>query len=192
MLDTASLSKRDRDRILSTASHEAAHAVIAAVHGATVDRAEVVRSGGKNTTGTAHLGYTRYLPFDAMTRLDVPLIAAAGAAGEAIFRHGKPTLTEVWHLLNSGHKHDAAQVEQLSLAKGINPIEPVGLVMPITNRCWPSIARLANGLFRGGEIRHNDVLQALNIPSAEDADKYLRAIRAGAVPGELRVGRLHF
>ncbi|MGJ6122981.1 hypothetical protein QN239_10420 [Mycolicibacterium sp. Y3] len=179
-------------RHLGTATHEASHAVIAAVHGGTIDRAEVLR-GGPRTTGEAVAGYTRYMPWEAAVKPYVPVITAAGSAGEAVYDNGgKPTLTQVMKLLTAKNVHDLDQMTKMSLAKGRNPLAAVDEVLPLVSRLWPQIAKLSLAMFRTGPIDHRAVLDVLNIPSHAEQHRYAAAIRAGAEPGKLSAGRQLF
>ena len=116
-----------------------------------------------------------------------PSSSAAGTAGEAIWVKGKPTVTDVWRLLQAS-SHDFNTLRQLSYAKGQNPMAALETVLPMVNRLWPNIAQLANQLRAVREVTNADVLKALGIPSADEAPRYAHAIRNGAVPGDLHVG----
>lgn len=178
------------ERLISTSLHEASHAVAAVVHDARLDFAEILRSGpATDTQGRSYSGRTRYLwGDDAKPHLDA--ITAAGAVGEAVWAKGRPTVTDVWRLLQS-HAADLGTLTQLSHAKGRNPIAALDTVLPMVHRLWPNIAALATQLRAVREVTHKDVLAALNIPSATDAHRYTRAIRHGGEPGQLHVRGRH-
>ncbi|MHA3021135.1 hypothetical protein ACXPWS_12840 [Mycobacterium sp. BMJ-28] len=178
-------------RHLSTAIHESAHSVISACYGAQIETAEVLR-GGPKTTRESVAGFTRYAPFDEITRLYFPAIAAAGSAGEAIFAKGKPTLTEVWQLLASKNTHDLDQMSMSLVGHRQNPFAVVQQVLPMVDRLWRPIAELGWSMYRDGPITHRAVLDVLGIPSLAEQPRYAAAIRAGAEPGELSVGRQLF
>lgn len=183
----------NENRRLSTAVHEASHSVLAAVNDITVDRAEVLSTVARVGQQEHAAGYAKFLPYDAITELSAPQVLAGGAVGELIFQlGGRPTLTQVLKALTASHTHDNAELQRLSLKGGRNPAEPVLDALPLVDRLWQPIARLAWQLHKERRIEHADVLAALGIPSAADAHRYTRAIRAGAAPGELCVGRQMF
>ncbi|BBX83541.1 hypothetical protein [Mycolicibacterium aubagnense] len=184
-----------RDPVLRTAVHESAHGILAAVHGRTVNFAEILTTpatswGGKPLKQHA-AGITTYRADGrAITEHDA-LVAAAGAAGESIWDYGQPTLSEVLKAL-SAHTHDHDDVMHLSHRAGENPAAVVQRLLPLVDRLWRPIADLAFELKKRHRVEHQDVLAALGIPSAEDAHRYTAAIRAGAEPGSLSVGRMMF
>ena len=60
-------------------------------------------------------------------------------------------------------------------------------MIPLLERCWPSVAEVAVKLHRHGKVSHSDVLAALRL----SADAGTRAteismLKSGAAPGEVR------
>lgn len=185
----------NENTVLRTAVHEAAHAVMGAVHGRTINYAEMLTTPATTFDGKPLKQYaggvTTYLPTARSTDEHAALISAAGAAGDAVWDLGKPTLTEVLKAL-AAHTHDHDDVMHFSHARGENPAAVVARLLPMVDRLWRPIADLAIELKKRHRVEHRDVLAALSIPSAEDAHRYTAAIRAGAEPGRLIVGNRYF
>ncbi len=59
-------------------------------------------------------------------------------------------------------------------------------IVPLMQRCWGSVARLAAQLYRESDVKHADVLAALQL-TEQTAPIGLPSIRSGAVPGSFRV-----
>ncbi len=172
-------------RHLAAAHHEAGHAVVGVLSGATIDRAEVLR-GGPRTDPAAVGGFCRYDPFDFATETRHREITAAGTIAEAVFLHGPaPTAREIDQVL-TGNGRDRSELRRMCFAIGEPLTVPTAEVLPLVVQCWASIEELAARLVEHGEVRHTDVLAALRIPA--DASQQLTAqhvasIRSGSVPG---------
>ena len=61
-------------------------------------------------------------------------------------------------------------------------------VVPLLERCWPSIRTLAAQMWRDSEVRHADVCAALGIPPQDNGFE-LALIRSGSAPGTFTVTR---
>jgi hypothetical protein len=61
-------------------------------------------------------------------------------------------------------------------------------VVPLLERCWPSVAKLAAQLWSNSEVRHEHVCAALHIPE-RDNGFHLSLIRSGTAPANLKVTR---
>lgn len=175
----------DKRRMRAAGVHEAGHAIVAALHGGTVRRAEVLRSGRTITASgvtAAVAGYTRY-------QSEVPdssasaLAAAAGTAAEAMFWHGtRPTATQLDALLRK-NTHDLAVMRRHAYRANRPLLDSVFDVLPLVRRCWGPIVNLALELEQGNAIGHGDVLRAIGIPAADETEAYAAAIRSGRTPG---------
>ena len=73
------------------ARHEAAHAVVAVLVGGQVATAEVYPAGVTDTEGKG--GYCQLAPWNVVVAQHEHLIAAAGAAAEAVWEHGPRATT---------------------------------------------------------------------------------------------------
>jgi hypothetical protein len=168
---------------LPTAVHEAAHACIAVVAGAEIDRAEVFPPGAALPDGGR--GYCRYMPFGIEAEQRKPLIWAAGAVAEAILLHGRaPTRAQVDALL-AVHGTDGEELRRLAFAAGTVP-NPLA-VLPLALKAWPAISELAVKLDIAGVIHHRDVTAALGLSKDKGLHGFeLANIRAGLrdVPGK--------
>ncbi|MCV7122409.1 hypothetical protein [Mycobacterium lacus] len=61
-------------------------------------------------------------------------------------------------------------------------------IIPVLQRCWPSIATVAARLWRTTDVRHDDICAALGIPAA-DTGHELSLIRSGCAPGSFTIKR---
>lgn len=171
---------------IGTAAHEAAHAAVAVLSGAHVQRAEVLR-GGPRTNPEGVAGVCRYGKLGDIAALRWSDITAAGTAGEAIWQHGRqPTRTQLSALLDK-NSHDRDELATLTRPHRETPMQPLTAVLPLVLRCWEPIARLASQLHHDGEIDHAAVLAALGIPSDADALHYAASIRSGSRPGTFHI-----
>lgn len=167
------------------AIHEAGHAVVGVLFGATIHRAKVVR-GGPRTNPRGHGGFCIYDEFDFATEIHSREITAAGTIAEAVLWHGpSPTARQIDALL-AKNGSDRADLRRMYFASGGRELmTPTAEVLPLVLRCWEPIAKLAVRLDREGDIRHTDVLAALSIPPGSSPDVVaLRAasIRSGSRP----------
>ncbi|WP_409437224.1 hypothetical protein [Mycobacterium sp. SMC-14] len=135
--------------------HEAGHAVAAVALGGEV-RSAVVASGRvigvQGLTTLTHDG----LPAGRMAE-----VAYAGPWAEARFRAGRrPTQAETYAVLAThGHEDDRAMIAS-SASDGHHTGRDV---VPLLERCWPAVVRVAQHLHRTGEACQADVLDALAI-----------------------------
>lgn len=185
---TVTLTDEQRNR-LAPAFHEAGHAVVGVLHGATVGRAELVR-GGPRTNPDGTFGVCRYESFDFIAEARRRDIAAAGTIAEAVVRFGpEPTPRQIDQVL-ARNSNDRAELRRLCFAAGEPVSVPTAEVLPLVTRCWPSLAELAHRLVKDGEFGHSDVLAALSIPAGASADvvaRYASAIRNGSIPGTFTI-----
>lgn len=173
-------------RHAAAAHHEAGHAVVGVLSGATIDLAEVVRGGSRTNPGGIG-GFCRYDLFDFAAETRRREITAAGSIAEAVFLHGpSPTARQIDQVLMTNGR-DRSELRQMCLAVGEPLIVPTAEVLPLVVRCWPSIEELAARLSREGQIRHTDVLAALSIPSPELTAQHVAAIRSGSDPGTFTI-----
>ena len=186
-MTVASLTDEQRNR-LAPAFHEAGHAVVGVLHGATVGRAELVR-GGPRTNPDGTFGSCRYQVFDFIAEAHRRDIVAAGTVAEAVIRLGPDPTPRQMDSVLTRNRSDRDEIQRLCFAAG----EPVAVpteVLPLVTRCWESIADLALRLTQHGEADHTDVLAALKIPGGASADvtaHYAAAIRSGRAPGSFTI-----
>lgn len=170
---------------LAFAVHEAAHAVVGTLFGATIRRAEIVR-GGPRTDPDGHAGFCLYDPFDLDAEVHDREITAAGTIAEAVFHHGpKPTERQIDALLTKNSSDRDVLRRAYFASGGMEPMTPTAEVLPLVLRCWEPIAKLAVRLDREGDIRHTDVLAALSIPAGSSPDVVAHRamlIRSGSRP----------
>lgn len=125
------LTEADRQRV-GMAVHEAGHAAVGALYGATIDRATLTSDGTDGECSFTADG------FGSSARAHRSLIAAAGAVAAAVFHHGpRPTLHQIEAHL------EGCDREELRLASlsSLQPItEPLTDVLPTVLRCWPASA----------------------------------------------------
>lgn len=178
-------SDTDKLRMRAGGVHEAGHAVVAVLHGRTVRRAEVLRSGrtitAAGTTATVG-GFTLYEDTVPNATAAV-IVAAAGTAAEAMFHHGQhPTRFQLDALVER-NTHDLAVLRRHAYRVDRPILDAVADVLPLVRRCWGPIVNLGIELETGNSIGHKDVLRALGIPSGDDTEAYAAAIRSGQSPG---------
>ena len=175
------LSDTDRQR-LGLAVHEAAHAVVGVLHGATVESATLTADGSDgDCTFTSEV-------FATSTRGHRSLIAAAGAAAAAVFHHGpQPSLRQVEAQLGDSDRED---LRLTSLSSRQSLPEQLTEVLPVVLRCWSAIGTLAAGLYLGNELSHADVCTALGLADGGGPGSLeLAIIRSGGAPGTFTVVR---
>jgi hypothetical protein len=174
----AALTDADRQR-LCTSVHEAGHAVAATVLGGRIstavvfDRETAVVCHGKETP---MLGKTVH---DEVPTGTLPMITYAGPWAEARFLAGaRPTHRDLSSVLNAtGHLDDKA----LCAGGGYREGAPV---VPLLERCWPSVVTVAKRLLRDGEVGHEAVCAALGLTDGGGCTSYeLALIRSGCAPG---------
>jgi hypothetical protein len=145
----------DRER-LATACHESGHAVVGCLLGAVLDYAEVLEIGPCSVErfGARVRGWTRFTALDE--GLHRARIAAAGPAAEVLFLSGgrRPTVGAISAALDG--QGDGARLQRFG-----DPWSMVAEVVPLVDRCWPSVSHLARRLYRGERISQPDVLAAL-------------------------------
>jgi hypothetical protein len=172
-LRLSDLTDAERERA-ALAFHEAGHSIAATLLGGRIHVAVV--SDGR-TFGL--LGKTVH---DDVPPGRWPSILYAGPWAEARWRAGRrPTQREMFAALDRNSCDD----HELSLTGG--SFKGAGLV-PLLERCWPSVARLAAQLWSDSEVRHQHVCAALQIPE-RDNGFHLSLIRSGSVPGTFTVTR---
>ncbi|MCV7377939.1 hypothetical protein BST11_21005 [Mycobacterium alsense] len=172
-LTLADLTDAERERA-ALAFHEAGHAIAATLLGGRVNVAVVSEGRAFGLLGkTVH---------DQVPGGGWPSILYAGPWAEARFRAGRrPTQREMFTALDRNSCDD----RELSRAGG--SVTGAGVV-PLLERCWPSVAKLAGRLWQHSDVRHEHVCAALQIP-ASDNGFHLSLIRAGTAPGSLKVTR---
>lgn len=167
----------DERRRLRAAVHEAGHAVAATVLGGRIHTA-VVGDG----TAQGVLGRTDH---DEVPAGYWPMITYAGPWAEARWlARGRPTLHHVSDVLaTTGHLDDRALSASGGHTEGAQ-------VVPVLERCWPSVVTVAQKLILDGEVRHEDVCAALGLTDGGGSGSFeLALIRSGNAPGTLRVSR---
>ncbi|MGH3725009.1 MAG: hypothetical protein ACRDUS_12920 [Mycobacterium sp.] len=178
------LSGRDKiDAVNSSriACHEAGHSVVAVLIGGQVAAAEVFPAGVTDRDGKN--GYCRYVPGNLAVAQHEHLIAAAGAAAEAVWEHG-PRATHQQAQERLTGSHDAEFLRRRALTAGAAPsVSPTSEVLPLVVRCWPAIESLAAQLDERGSITHTDVTAALGLSSDQNRHGFeLNNIRGGLRP----------
>lgn len=178
------MTPEDRKRMRASGVHEAGHAIVAALHGGHVRRAEVLRSGRTVVASGIEAVVTGYTRYDSgLPDTTGALIAAAGVAAEAMFHHGlHPSAAQVDALLRKS-THDVAKMRQHAYRTNRPVLDAVFDVLPLVRRCWGPIVNLALELEQGNAIGHRDVIAALSIPSDTETEGYAAAIRGGQTPG---------
>lgn len=167
---------------IELAWHEAAHAVAGVLHGGRLTAATVTEGKRKGAKFSSPSGLTTFGTLPAGRHAEV---AFAGCWGQARGRLGRrPGSHEVSAVLGSTGCRDR---EVLTAAGGPDAGEAV---VPLLERCWPSIAELAERLHKHGSVSQTDVLAALRL-SADPATRTLEVsmIRSGAEPGTFSVTR---
>jgi hypothetical protein len=61
-------------------------------------------------------------------------------------------------------------------------------VVPLLERCWPAVVKVAQQLLHDGEIFHEQVCEAMQV-QAKDNGHHLALIRSGCAPGSFTVTR---
>jgi hypothetical protein len=159
--------------MLAVCYHEAGHAVAGVLLGGQI-RAVAIADG--KTFGVD--GNTVY---DDLSPERWPEVAYAGPWAEARFAAGRaPGMGDMFRVLESTGRGD----NKVLCASGGTMAG--SHVVPLLQRCWPSVIALARKLIRSGEARHADVCAALRIP-AEDNGFHLSLIRSGSKPGSFSV-----
>ncbi|OBG00694.1 hypothetical protein A5773_04190 [Mycobacterium sp. 852014-52450_SCH5900713] len=172
-LTLADLTAAERERA-ALAFHEAGHAIAATLLGGRI-RAAVISEGRA-------FGMLGKAVHDQVPGGGWPSILYAGPWAEARFRAGRrPTQRELFTAL----EHNGCDDRELSRAGG--SVTGAGVV-PLLERCWPSVAKLAAQLWSNSDVRHGDVCAALQIPE-RDNGFHLSLIRSGTAPGNLKVTR---
>lgn len=165
---------------LAVAAHEAAHAVLTALHGGQVFRAEVlaVSRPVAGSNGLDVRGYCRR-DHNFVVEQSRHLVAAAGPAAEAVARFGSsPTHAQIEDVLR-GNGSDLAAIRAQRDTFG-DSVRVVGSVVPTVLRCWGPISVLAVKMVDKGPISHGDVTAALGLSENQGAHSFeLAAIRSG-------------
>lgn len=177
----ATITATQRQR-LAVAVHEAGHAVVGALHGATVTRLRVLSSVDRE----GRSGFCAYRPFNGPVGASWGRILAAGPLAEAVFRHGPQFSSGQLAAVLDAQHFDRDELRRLAFARG-GPAVPRTELMPLLLRCWPSVAELATRLYTDGSATHQDVLDSLGCPSAALQSHYAASVRAGAVPGSFHI-----
>jgi hypothetical protein len=168
----AEITPRERWH-LELAIHEGAHAVAGVVLGAQLRNAVVINS---RVTGVE--GRTNFA--DRPHGRD-PELAYCGPYAQAKFRAGggRPTQRQVLAVLKAGgYKDDRVLIAAGGTHLGLS-------VVPLLERCWPAVVRVAQQLHRAGEVTEADVLAALGVDDGGGRTSVqLASIRSGcrAVP----------
>lgn len=114
-----------------------------------------------------------------------PAVALAGPWAEARWNIGgqrTPTLREVERVLGARGREDRRAIT----AAGAMVSDHFAELSVLMNRCWSPVVTLAQKLHRDGEIHHEDVCSALDIP-VNGHGHHLSLIRGGATPGDFSV-----
>lgn len=171
-LTRADLTTRERE-IIERCFHEAGHAVAGVVLGGVLSRA-VVSGGLRGGTICAHATFEDLPPGE-------PEIALAGPWAQARWRHDRtPRLRELYAVLDG-----AGRVDRNLISAAGGPAAAAGIV-PVLQRCWPSIVTVAAQLWRTTDARHGDICAALGIPAADNSHE-LSLIRSGCAPGSFTI-----
>jgi hypothetical protein len=169
----------DRERWhLKLAIHEAGHAVAGVVLGAQLRSAVVVNSRVVGVEGLTSFDH------DTLPRWRQPEVAYAGPYSQARFRSGprRPTQRQVYAVLGgSGHKDERALIAAAAADPlGGDSLSQARAVVPLIERCWPAVVRVAQLLHRDGEVTQDDVLAALGVDDGGGlTSTQLAGIRSG-------------
>lgn len=161
---------------VALALHEAGHAVVGAVYGATTELATL---SADSSHGLCTFTADGFGPSAHAYR---PHIAAAGAVAAAMLAHGpRPALHHIDRHLHGPDRHE---LHTMSLST-MQPMSASLLaVRPLVHQCWDAIADLATGLYFGDEISHADVCSALGLTDGGGpASMQLALLRSGGTPG---------
>lgn len=151
-LTLADITASEREH-LECCVHEGAHCVAGVIFGAELRTAVVIRSKVAGVEGLTHFEPENF-PHHAKLA-----ICYSGGYGQAKFRAGGgiPTARQIYDVFNTTGCKDAAS---LSMAGG----EHLGHdAKPVIDRAWPAVIRVAQQLFKTGEVFQADVLRALGI-----------------------------
>ena len=176
-LTLADLTETEREWI-AVAFHESGHAVATVVLGGRISMAVVGSDGRSGALGETH---PAHVPEGAM-----PLITFAGPWAEARWLAGRrPSTRDLFRVLDGHGCHDYRSLQ----ASG--GTAAVSSVVPLLERCWPAITRLASRLYHPRTarlVRQPDVLAALGITDGGGPGSHeLALIRSGSAPGTFRV-----
>lgn len=150
-LTLADITAHEREH-LELCVHEAGHAVAAVALGGAIRNAVVTRS---RVTGVQ--GLTTLMPDDLPVGRE-PEIAYAGPWAQARWRAGRrPTQRAMYALFDGGGRGDCGV---LTAAGGTHLGHSV---TPLVEQCWPAVIRVAQQLYRAGEVTQADVVAALGI-----------------------------
>ncbi len=174
------LSPAQIERI-TVSVHEAGHAVVGAVYGATVERAALTADGSDgqcafpaDSFGVSAHAYRSH-------------IAAAGAVAAAMFHHGRrPTARQMDNHLYGSDRDELRAAAFTAVAPMHAPLQAV---QPVVLQHWAAIVDLATGMYFGNEIGHAHVCAALGL--SDEGGPYsaeLARIRSGGVPRRLASG----
>ena len=167
---------------IELALHEAGHAIAGVLSGGTLTTSTVIEGRVKRGLVAPPNGSTSFAVLPSYRHAEVALAGPwSQARGRLGRRPGSHHVAAV--LAGSGCKDR----EVLTAAGGPDAGEAV---IPLMERCWPSVAELAAKLHRHGKVSHSDVLAALRL--SDDAGTRsieLSMIRSGATPGSFSVSR---
>jgi hypothetical protein len=170
----ADLTPAERDRI-ALAIHVSGHAIAGTLLGGELSRAVVGRS---RVTGLQGL-----TSFDDLAEWRWAAVAYAGPWAQARWNAGRrPTLADLYSTL---HAAGCAARDSDAAVLNRNGGTAAGAeVVPLLQRAWPAVTRLAAQLYRTGEVFPSDVVAALRL-SRDAATRAieLSMIRSGAAPG---------
>lgn len=148
------LSPAQAERI-TVSVHEAAHAVVGAVYGATIDRANLTADGND---GQCSFDADSFGPTAHAYRTH---IAAAGAAAAAMLHHGRrPTALQMDNYLH-GTDRDELRVAAFTAVQPMHA--PLLAVQPVVVQHWAAITELATAVCFGEEVGHTEVCAALGL-----------------------------
>jgi hypothetical protein len=170
-------------RRIGLAAHEAGHAVVGVLYGATIDQASLTADGDD---GLCSFDADS---FGAEARVYRSHIAAAGAVAAAMFHYG-PRLG--WQQIDDQlHGTDRDELRAAAFSGYGQPMSaPLMAVRPLVQRCWTPIVKLATEMYFGRNIGHDDVCTALGL--TDEGGSYsaeLAMIRSGRVPGTFTMTR---
>lgn len=145
----ADITAREREH-LELCIHEGAHAVATVALGGVLRSAVVSNS---RVTGLQGLTTVADMPHGRE-----PEIAYSGPWAQARWRAGRrPTQREVFGILSRGGWKD----DKTLIAAGGTYLGTA--VVPLVERAWPAVVRVAQQLHKSGEATQEDVLAALGI-----------------------------
>lgn len=168
----------DRERA-DVCCHEASHCIAATVLGGMVDKSVVL----SREHWTDIQGWTEYAELPDAIAAPVTFAGPWAQARRAAGR--RPTSREIDAVFAANGCRDH---RKLTAAGGVYDTD-ADRIVPVLERCWPSIISLAAQLYRNGQAGHSDVLDALGIGYTDDLQMAVASIRAGAVPGSFRCAK---